>query len=640
MLIGEWFKADEIATDDLGWTANLAIFRVVFLAVAVLPFAYAVLQWIELVMPSLPPEVWVPTSFYRHIPYYVLTNAELARAIAVADLGLIAVALVGFFTRTALALSTVLSLYLFGLPENLGKVYHFQHIEWFMALLAAGPSGAMLSIDAVISAIRRADRGEVGLQVSGRSALTTLRYAWIMIGLLYLGSGLAKLHGAWLYHWVGTDNLRQIMWRNWFERRMYSPGFTLPIRFDKLPGVVLDLWGAGAIALETTFIALVLFRRPRWFLILGGLAFHAGNGIVLGIWFSSLIGGYACLADWTWLGRRLTMRITGQQSLLVIYDGSCKMCRRTIAILNTLDICGVLVPVPGSGDDPRRLAHPEIADEMVLHDLYVVGNSYVAGGYNAHQKMAAGMIVLWPLALIMKCPPVAAVGRRIYRRLADSRLCASDVVAPSKSAPGGKHKGWLAPHVVGIFLILGQFTISSIAFATQELSIAEIPMAIRPSAQVASRMVSRLHGRALFWPWPFDLYPTFAGPGPGDGLYRRWEVKLVASDGSEISVPPEVFSRALGDWAASAAIMVDTMRNAAADRRAPLARMLWSRLPESARLATVTIRGYDSVYSTDPDDVRVVRRTLTDNFPVRLLTLDGNPFRRDQNLGHTIEVRP
>src|SRR5271155_5510398 len=48
MLIGEWFKADEIATDDLGWTANLAIFRVVFLAVAVLPFAYAVLQWIEL----------------------------------------------------------------------------------------------------------------------------------------------------------------------------------------------------------------------------------------------------------------------------------------------------------------------------------------------------------------------------------------------------------------------------------------------------------------------------------------------------------------------------------------------------------------------------------------------------------------
>ena len=68
--------------------------------------------------------------------------------------------------------------------------------------------------------------------------------------------------------------------------------------------------------------------------------------------------------------------------------------------------------------------------------------------------------------------------------------------------------------------------------------------------------------------------------------------------------------------------------------------MLWSRLPESARLATVTIRGYDSVYSTDPDDVRVVRRTLTDNFPVRLLTLDGNPFRRDQNLGHTIEVRP
>jgi predicted DCC family thiol-disulfide oxidoreductase YuxK len=642
MLIHEWFQADETATDDFGWTANLAIFRVVFLAIVVLPFAYDVLRWTQLVMPSLPAEVWAPISFYRHIPYYLLANAQLAHAMAVADLGLIALALVGFFTRMTLALATVLSLYVFGLPENLGSVYHFQHIEWLMALLAVGPSGEMLSVDAMISAIRRADRGEVRVEISRRSALATLRYTWIMIGLLYLGSGMAKLHGAWLYHWVSTDNLRHIIWRIWFERRLYSPGFALPIRVDQLSPVVLDIAGASAIALETSFLALVLFRWSRWFLIPAGLAFHAGNGVVLGIWFTSLIGGYACLVDWTSLGRRFTRRITGQQPLLVIYDGSCAMCRRTIAILKTLDICGALVPVPGSSDDPRRLAHPEITDEMVLRDLYVVGNEYVVRGYDGYQKMATAILVLWPLALTMRCPPVAAVGRRIYRRVADSRHCAVEEASPSPAAAGGKNNGWLALHVLGIFLILGELTFAALAFATQELRRAEVPMTPRPLAQAASLIASRWRDWALLWPWPFDLYPTFTWPS--DDLYRCWEIKLVASDGAEISVPPEVFVHALGDWATSSAIMADVIRNpAAAERRLSVARMLWSRLPESSRLSTVTIRGYDSVYSTDPDDARVVRRTLTDTFPVRLLALDKNTLQsswRKQNLGPTIEVRP
>ena len=425
MSLRRWFQADEIATDDFGWTANLAIFRVVFLAAVALPFSCDVLRWTELVMPSIPAEVWVPVAFYRHIPFNFLVNAALAHAIALADVALIAMALAGLFTRTSLTLATILSLYLFGLPENLGKVSHFQHTVWFMALLAAGPSGAMLSVDAIISAVRRADRGEVALEVPPRSALRTLRYAWTLIGLLYLGSGLAKLNAAYLYRWVSADNLRHIFWRNWFERRIYRPGFTPPVRIDRLPAAMIDAWGAGAVALETGFVAFVLFRWARWFLILGGLAFHAGNGLILGIWFHTLIGSYVCLVDWSSLGRRLTARLTGQREpLLVLYDGSCTMCRRTIAILKTLDISGAILPVSGFSSDPRRLAHPEITEEMVLHDLYVVGDGYVAGGYDAYRKMAASMPLLWLLAPLMRLPPIAAVGRHIYRRVADSRYCA------------------------------------------------------------------------------------------------------------------------------------------------------------------------------------------------------------------------
>src|SRR3984957_19026761 len=369
MSIRRWFQADEIATDDFGWTANLAIFRVVFLAAVALPFACDVLRWTELVMPSIPAEVWVPVAFYRHIPFDLLVNAALAHAVAVADVALIAMALAGLFTRTSLTLATILSLYLFGLPENLGKVSHFQHTVWFMALLAAGPSGAMLSVDAIIAADRRAERGEVALEVPPRSALRTLRYAWTLIGLLYLGSGLAKLNAGYVYRWVSADNLRHIFWRNWFERRIYRPGFTPPVRIDRLPAAMIDAWGAGAVALETGFVAFVLFRWARLFLFLGGLAFHAGNGLILGIWFHTLIGSYVCLVDWSSLGRRSTAKLTGQREpLLVLYDGSCTMGRRPIAFLKTLDISGAILPVSGFSSDPRRLAHPEITEEMVLHD--------------------------------------------------------------------------------------------------------------------------------------------------------------------------------------------------------------------------------------------------------------------------------
>jgi predicted DCC family thiol-disulfide oxidoreductase YuxK len=375
---------------------------------------------------------------------------------------------------------------------------------------------------------------------------------------------------------------------------------------------------------------------------MAGLAFHVGSGVVLGIWFTSLMSGYACLVDWNWLGRRLTRMIAGQQLLLVIYDDSCEMCCRTIAILKTLDICGALVSIPSSSDDPRRLAHPEITDEMVLRDLYVVGDNYIAAGYDGYQKIATRMLTLWPLALIMTFPPVAAVGRRMYRRAADSRHCAIDEASPSPSAVGYKNEGWLALHVVGILLILGELTFAAPAFATQELRKAELPMSLRPSGQVASQVASRWRGRALFWPWPFDLYPTFTWPS--DGSYRWWDLKLVSSDGSELSVPPEVFARALGDWATSSDVMANVIRNpTAAGHRASVARMLWNRLPESSRLVTVTIRGYDSVYSTDPDDVRMVRHTLIDNFPTRQLAADRNtlqPSRRNENLGPTIAVRP
>jgi hypothetical protein len=68
MTIDKWFKADEVATNDVGWAANLAIFRIVYLYAAILPIVFHLCQWTSETMPLLASSAWQPISFYRWIP--------------------------------------------------------------------------------------------------------------------------------------------------------------------------------------------------------------------------------------------------------------------------------------------------------------------------------------------------------------------------------------------------------------------------------------------------------------------------------------------------------------------------------------------------------------------------------------------
>jgi hypothetical protein len=250
------------------------------------------------VLPGLPREVWAPISFYRYLPFDLVASPAVASALAVVDVGLIGLGILGVRTRASLGLAAVVSLYVFGLPQNQGKVDHVHHLVWFIALLALGPSGRVLSVDALVPRARhRSPRAE-----PAPSALFTLRAAWLLLGLVYLAPGLAKLEQEVTAGWTG-DNLRRIFWHEWFYRRLYDPGFRMPPRVDTLPWPAVELLGLAVIAFEVAFVGLVLFRPARPLLAVAGLAFHAGNGVLLNIWFRHLVPAYVCLVDWTALGR-------------------------------------------------------------------------------------------------------------------------------------------------------------------------------------------------------------------------------------------------------------------------------------------------------------------------------------------------
>src|SRR6186997_2259541 len=109
--------ADEVATTERGWAFDLAVFRIAFLGLAVLPFAWRALGWTAAVLPGLSGDVWAPVSFFAWLPADVLHDARLAWWLALANVVCVVLGLAGVRTGAMLGAATILSLYVFGLME-------------------------------------------------------------------------------------------------------------------------------------------------------------------------------------------------------------------------------------------------------------------------------------------------------------------------------------------------------------------------------------------------------------------------------------------------------------------------------------------------------------------------------------------
>jgi predicted DCC family thiol-disulfide oxidoreductase YuxK len=621
-------RLDQVLTNPGGWSANLAIFRIVYLGYAVLPADLWLLHWTESILPGLRRGLWVPVSFYRLLPFGLLSNVALARTLALANIFLVALGLIGVCTRSAIGLATLLSLYLLGLAENQGMVTHYHSIVWFMALLAVGPSGQLFSIDSLRRTIKSADRGIVELSFPPLDALWTLRYVWILMGLIYLGPGLAKAENAITAGWAGATNLQNILWRKWLEMSLYDPSFVMPIRIDRLPESLLCLAGAGVIAFEIGFLPVVLFRRLRPFMAVWGLAFHIGNSLFLSIFFRSVIPAYVCLFDWTAIGRRFWCRDRGQ--LLVFYDGGSRMCRRTVAILRSIDMFDTLELIEMLSDVPRKSLDSQISREMLASDLYVADGGRVEAGYDAYLRIAKRIIVLWPAALLMRLPLVAALGRKLYRRVSDSRRC---TLALSNLRPNPVQTPALPlVHRVGGLLVGCQLIISStmLLYSLREVYLPTTARWLAP----ARWLVDGIGWRAPTW--PFDLYPTFTPVTPSE--VDVWEGRWVTSQGSELKISPSaydgVYQSSNLTWNVLTSAAHDPNPAHSQTRSLDLVRALWRAEAENVRESVTAVNIYSARYRLKPSDDApgvLLKETLIDTFPVETISENGGDGEHKYN---------
>jgi predicted DCC family thiol-disulfide oxidoreductase YuxK len=443
-----------------------------------------------------------------------------------------------------------------------------------------------LSIDSVLSARRNADAGSVTGTSLPFDALWTLRYVWVLMGLLYLIPGLAKLDRTLLAHWASASNLDNVFWRKWLETSLFALPSIPPIRVDLWPSRLIELSGIGVIAFEIGFLFVVLFRRLRVPAAFAGLGFHIGNGLILHIWFTTLVPAYVALIDWCALGR--WMCGAGNRPITVLYDGQCRFCRRTVAVLKSLDLFDVIQPKQieiflveaAAGESPIP------TPEQMARDLHVIDGETTMAGYDAYEAIAKRIVFLWPVAIIMRWPVVAVRGRKIYRGIADSRHCSIERVV---AKPSNNVRPKRLVLVIGTGLVVLQFFIGFVMYAYTELSgqVAKLP---RPARKL---VVDVGEARPE---WPFTYYPTFSFATGSDAVL--WEARWIL-DGREVRVSPQAYDNAFHNSGTAWNIVSDTQIDDQA-RSIDLVRTLWNKELPSVRQSATGVRIYQATYRLGP----------------------------------------
>lgn len=465
------FKSKKVKTlireffDATGHPMTLAIFRIVFFYTALSGFDLDN----ALLYSRLPKELMFPPFgagwFISAIPineFWVSMAGNLFKVFCW-------FAIFGFCTRFSAIATLILFFYAGAIPQLFGKVNHYHNILWFNAILAFSPCADYLSVDAVIKAFRRADNGTVASPKPSQAYSLPLRLIWLLYGLAYFWPGFWKVWNDGT-GWVLGDSLRNHMYSKWMDFPGWMPG----IRIDQYP-LLCKLGGVGTIAFELGFIFLLFFPVWRWLAIGSGFSFHLLTNFFMRIDFTQMRDLYVVFLPLDRIFRYLG-KLLFPKEMTVFFDGNCKLCRRTIASLRVFDVFERVRFLNALASE----THPElkaagIAEETALKDMCAVADGRVYKGFESYRILVFRFPVLWPVLPFLFLWPVTALGRIIYRKIADSRKCQIPLKSDASVIPS---------QASSLALIL---TASVIFISNSFCGVANI-----------------IKG------WPFACYPTFA----------------------------------------------------------------------------------------------------------------------------------
>lgn len=240
---------------------------------------------------ELPSRFWQPVSFFHWLPQ------PSAQGIRFAQIGwniALACAALGLATRLATLAALAGGVYLLGLLNTFGTV-RLDHALLVLALavMAGARSGECLSLDRWLR--RRPDPAPSG------EFTWPIRLVWVLMALMYCGSGFAKLRMSGL-DWITSDYLGRTL-------VAFHYGVDPPPVTDWGLAIAASPWLCGAmaassLALELAFPLCLVARRLRWVLLPATYLMHVALRLVMGPNFLPFALVYLFWIPWRRILRR------------------------------------------------------------------------------------------------------------------------------------------------------------------------------------------------------------------------------------------------------------------------------------------------------------------------------------------------
>src|SRR5688572_8402205 len=101
--------------------------------------------------------------------------------------------------------------------------------------------------------------------------------------------------------------------------------------------------------------------------------------------------------------------------LIVLFDGGCPICRRTVRQLRRLDWLDRLQFADATDADVRSRVAPSLTLDDAMRQMNVVdGAGRLSGGYDAQLRIARRVPLLVPFGLLGALPVVRQIGSAVY----------------------------------------------------------------------------------------------------------------------------------------------------------------------------------------------------------------------------------
>ena len=108
--------------------------------------------------------------------------------------------------------------------------------------------------------------------------------------------------------------------------------------------------------------------------------------------------------------------------VLVLFDGGCPMCRRTVRRLHRLDWLHRLTFADATDAGRRERLAPGLTEAEIMREMWVVEPGGRYGGFEGVRRISRAVPLLWPLYVIGSIPGIRQIGQAIYRRIAANRI--------------------------------------------------------------------------------------------------------------------------------------------------------------------------------------------------------------------------